>query len=158
MQHPTRFKPKIIGNILLTTRTETTTLPPHTSIPSGVQDLVGYHIDLTDPAGSAVVRLDVEAKHLNRNGTLQGGVHAMLLDAAAGFSASRALGGQGDIVPVVTLTLTTHFLAPVSEGEVVATGHVTGGGRKIIYADAEVRGPDGALLSRASGVFKRTVL
>ncbi|MGC1496976.1 MAG: PaaI family thioesterase [Sulfitobacter sp.] len=142
----------------MTSRTEAKTLPPHTATGSGAQSLVGYRIDLTDPAGSTIVRLDVEAKHLNRNGTLQGGIHAMLLDAAAGFSASRALGGQGDIVPVVTLTLTTHFLAPVAAGEVVATGHVTGGGRKIIYADAEVRGPDGTLLSRASGVFKRTVL
>jgi len=130
-------------------------LPPHKATGSGAQDLVGYKIDLSDPAGGAVVRLTVEAKHLNRNGTLQGGIHAMLLDAAAGFAASRQLAGQGNIVPVVTLSLNAHYLAPADQGEVIARGHVTGGGRKIIYAEAEVRDADGTLLSRGSGVFKR---
>lgn len=137
---------------------EFTELPVHHATGSGAQDLVGYRIDLSDPAGGAVVRLDVQAKHLNRNGTLQGGIHAMLLDAAAGFAASRQLAGQGDIVPVVTLSLNTTYLAPVMQGEVIATGHVTGGGRKIIYAEAEIRSAEGIVLSRGSGVFKRTVV
>ena len=135
-----------------------TPLPPHTAAGSGAQDLVGYRIDLSDPAGGAVVRLEVETKHLNRNGTLQGGIHAMLLDAAAGFAASRALAGQGDIVPVVTLSLNAHYLSPAAQGEVIATGYVTGGGHKIIYAEADIRSADGTLLSRGSGVFKRAAL
>ncbi len=133
--------------------------PPHEPTGSGAQDLVGYRIDLSNPEGGAVVRLQVEAKHLNRNGTLQGGIHAMMLDAAAGFAASRHLAGQDpQIVPVVTLSLTTHFLAPAKTGEVTATGWVRGGGRKVIYADAEIRSADGTLLSQASGIFKRTVI
>jgi uncharacterized protein (TIGR00369 family) len=129
--------------------------PPHVATKSGAQDLVGYTIDLSDSDGGAVVRLHVEAKHLNRNGTLQGGIHAMLLDAAAGFSASRQLAGQGDIVPVVTLSLNAQYLAAAGVGEVIATGRVTGGGRKIIYAEAEICGADGTVLSRGAGVFKR---
>ena len=82
----------------------------------------------------------------------------MLLDAAAGFAASRALAGQGDIVPVVTLSLNAHYLSPAAQGEVIATGYVTGGGHKIIYAEADIRSADGTLLSRGSGVFKRTAL
>jgi uncharacterized protein (TIGR00369 family) len=133
--------------------------PPHEPLGSGAQDLVGYVIDLSDPAGGAVVRLEVEAKHLNRNGTLQGGIHAMMLDAAAGFSASRHLAGQeAQIVPVVTLSLTTNFLAPANLGPVVATGRVTGGGHKIVYAEADIRDAQGTLLSQGTGIFKRTVL
>lgn len=133
--------------------------PPHEPTGSGAQDLVGYRIDLSNPEGGAVVRLEVAAKHLNRNGTLQGGIHAMMLDAAAGFAASRHLAGQDpQIVPVVTLSLTTHFLAPTNTGEVTATGWVRGGGRKVIYADAEIRSAEGTLLSQASGIFKRTVI
>lgn len=136
-----------------------TPYPPHKPLGSGAQDLVGYVIDLSDPAGGAVVTLEVEAKHLNRNGTLQGGIHAMMLDAAAGFSASRHLAGQAaQIVPVVTLSLTTHFLAPANLGTVIATGRVTGGGHKIVYAEAEIRDSAGVLLSQGSGIFKRTVL
>ncbi|MGJ5619697.1 PaaI family thioesterase [Sulfitobacter sp. MF3-043] len=130
-------------------------LPEHKATGSGAQDLVGYRIDLSDPAGGAVVRLTVEAKHLNRNGTLQGGIHAMLLDAAAGFAASRHLAGQGDIVPVVTLSLNAQYLAPAALGEVIARGQVTGAGYKIVHAEAEIRSADGTVLSRGSGVFKR---
>jgi uncharacterized protein (TIGR00369 family) len=137
------------------------TLPfaPHEPTGSGAQELVGYSIDLSDPNGGAVVRLIVEAKHLNRNGTLQGGIHAMMLDAAAGFAASRHLAGQEpQIVPVVTLSLTTQFLAPANLGEVVVTGRVSGGGHKIVYGEAEVRDGQGTLLSKGSGIFKRTIL
>lgn len=133
--------------------------PPHEPEGSGAQDLVGYVIDLTDPDGSAVVRLTVEEKHLNRNGTLQGGIHAMMLDAAAGFAASRYLSGDAPkVTPVVTLSLTSNFLAPAPLGEVIATGHVVGGGRKVVYANADIRDAAGRLLSQGSGVFKRTVL
>lgn len=134
-------------------------MPAHTPTGSGAQSLVGYRIDLSSPDGGAVVRLSIADKHLNRNGTLQGGIHAMMLDAAAGFAASRHLAGQAaEIVPVVTLSLTTHFLAPAASGEVTAKGWVRGGGRKVIYADAEIRDDAGALISQASGIFKRTVL
>lgn len=137
---------------------KTAPLPPHVAAGSGAQDLVGYRIDLSDPAGRAVVTLQVEAKHLNRNGTLQGGIQAMLIDAAAGFAASRVLAGQGEIVPVVTLTLNVQYIAPATLGGVIATGRVTGGGRKIIYAEAEICSADGTILSRGSGVFKRAAL
>lgn len=134
------------------------TLPPHEPTGSGAHALIGYAIDLSDPGGTAVIRLDIEAKHLNRNGTLHGGIHAMMLDAAAGFAASRYLSGQdSEIVPVVTLSLTTHFLAPAPLGQVITTGRVTGGGYKIIYAEAEVRDTAGTLLSQGNGIFKRNV-
>jgi len=121
--------------------------------------MVGYVITLDDPDGSAVVRLTVAAKHLNRNGTMQGGIHAMMLDAAAGFAASRYLAGQDPvIVPVVTLSLTSNFLSPANLGPVITTGRVVGGGRKTVYAHAEIRDGSGLLLSQGSVVFKRTVL
>ena len=133
--------------------------PRHTPPTSGAVKLVGYTVDLSHPDGSAEVRLTVADKHLNRNGTLHGGIHAMMLDAAAGFAASRHLAGQDpDIVPVVTLSLTTNFLAPAPLGDVIVTGRVSGGGHKIVYAQAEVRDIAGTLLSQGNGIFKRTTL
>ena len=130
--------------------------PPHEPTGSGAQSLVGYVIDLTASDGSARVTLDLEPKHMNRNGTLQGGIHAMLLDAGAGFAASRHLAGEApDIVPVVTLSLNISYLAPAVSGRVVSVGHVTGGGRKIVYAEAVIQSEDGTTLSRAQGVFRR---
>ncbi len=118
--------------------------------------MVGYEVDLTDPGGTASVTLEIGPKHLNRNGTLHGGIHAMMLDAAAGFAASRLLANDGQaLVPVVTLTLTTDFVAATQGGMVEAVGRVAGGGYKIVYADAELRDADGRLCSRATGVFRR---
>ena len=132
------------------------TFPPHKAPPSGAQGLVGYRVDLSNPDGTARVVLDMAPQHRNRNDTLHGGIHAMMLDAAAGFAASRRLAGSAsDLVPVVTVSLTTAFLAPARDGQVVALGRVAGGGHKIIYADAEIRDASGTLCSKASGVFKR---
>ena len=123
---------------------------------SGAQALIGYTIDLNAPDGTADVVLNVTAPHMNRNGTLHGGIHAMMLDAAAGFAASRHLGqAEGLLVPVVTLSLTTSFVGPGGAGRVTAHGWVTGGGYKIMYGEAEIRDADGQLLSKGQGVFKR---
>lgn len=130
--------------------------PPHEAPPSGAQGLVGYVVDLSNPDGSALVSLELRDGHMNRNGTLHGGIHAMLLDAAAGFAASRHLAEGADrIVPVVTLSLTTSFVAAAAQGQVLARGHVTGGGRKIVYADAVIRDAAGNICSTAQGVFRR---
>lgn len=131
-------------------------LPPHEPPKSGAELMVGYRIDLNDPSGIATVTLDIDAKHRNRNGTLHGGIHAMMLDAAAGFAASRFLAGEGALVQVMTLSLNTSYVAAVAEGQVVATGKVTGGGYKIVYATAEITDVRGRVLSSAAGVFKRT--
>jgi len=80
----------------------------------------------------------------------------MLLDAAAGFSASRWLAGDGsDLVPVVTLSLTTSFLAPAKAGRVAVTGQTTGGGGRTVFAEATLRDADGEICSTAAGVFQR---
>ncbi|MBW4707150.1 PaaI family thioesterase [Roseobacter sp. YSTF-M11] len=92
--------------------------------------------------------------HLNRNESLHGGILAMMLDSAAGFAASLSFGGD-PLARVVTVSLTTQFVAAVQAGRVVATGNVAGGGRRITYADAEMRDAAGTLIAKASGVFKR---
>ena len=130
------------------------TAPVSASPDSGAQDLVGYVIDLSDPAGGAVVRLDLDARHMNRVGSLHGGIVTMLLDAAAGFAASRAWDDSGEAL-LVTVSLTTNYLASASAGRVTATGRVTGGGNSIKFAESELRDAAGRLLATASGAFKR---
>ncbi len=123
------------------------------SIGSGAQELVGYDIDLSPADGTARVVLDIDARHLNRNGSLHGGIVAMMLDAASGFAASRTVPGD-EIGSVVTVSFTTHYLAPGLPGRVVATGRVAGGGRTLLNCDAELTAVDGSVLARSSGVFK----
>ncbi|WP_235003714.1 PaaI family thioesterase [Jhaorihella thermophila] len=123
-------------------------------IGSGAQDMVGYDIDLSHHDGGARIILDIAPRHLNRVGSLHGGIVAMLLDAASGFAASRSWSEDGDAL-LVTVALNTQYIASAHQGRVIATGYVTGGGKTIRYADAELRAADGRLLAKASGVFKR---
>ena len=121
---------------------------------SGAQDLIGYDIDLSAEDGSTRVTLTVIEQHLNRNRSLHGGIVAMILDAAAGFAVSRYLAPDGDAL-LVTVTLNIQYLAPgLENATVTAVGRRVGGGRKIHYADAELRDESGTVLARASGVFK----
>lgn len=129
--------------------------PPHDAPPSGVAGLIGFHPDLSAQDGSTRVTLDLTAQHLNVSGVLHGGLHTLLLDVAAGFACARHLALNGPFVPVLTLSLTTDYIASVSSGLVTAVGRVTGGGYKIVYAEAVLRDAEGKLLSRATGVFKR---
>ena len=130
-------------------------MPAHEAPKSGAELMVGYRIDLTDPSGTSTVTLEIADKHLNRNGTLHGGIHAMMLDAAGGFAASRNMGDSDELVPVQTLSLTTSFVGAAVKGTVVARGRYTGGGHKIAYATAEMTDAEGRVLSTANGVFKR---
>ncbi|HVY44869.1 MAG TPA: PaaI family thioesterase [Minicystis sp.] len=57
----------------------------------------------------------VDAKHLNRAGTLHGGMLSTFADFAMSSVATRATGGK----PQATIELVTHFLDPVQKGEFV---------------------------------------
>jgi uncharacterized protein (TIGR00369 family) len=129
-------------------------LPGLDEIGSGAQALIGYEIDLTPEDGSARIHLDIEDRHRNRNRTLHGGIIAMMLDAAAGFAASRG-GADAAVVHVVTISLTTNFIAPATGGRVTATGTLTGGGRSVSHAEAHLRDEDGLVRASASAVFTR---
>ncbi|WP_299402568.1 PaaI family thioesterase [uncultured Roseobacter sp.] len=127
--------------------------PPDFPI-SGAQGLIGYRVEVDRTTRRAEVVLDIAVPHLNRNESLHGGIIAMMLDSAAGFAASLHFGGD-ELARVVTVSLTTQFVAAVREGRVVAKGTISGGGRKIVCADAELHDAAGTLIAKASGVFKR---
>ena len=122
---------------------------------SGAQALVGYVVDVGQSDQLARTWLDVEDKHANRNGMLHGGIIAMLLDAACGFTASMRLGGGEALTPLVTISLTTAFVSGARIGSrVTATGYASGGGRKIAYVHGELKDETGAMIATAQGVFK----
>lgn len=121
----------------------------------GARALVGYRIDAGAPEDPVRVTLVIEPKHANRNGMLHGGIIAMLLDAACGFAASKHLGAGEALTPLVTLTLTTSFIAGADIGDTVtAIGTCSGGGRKIAYAAGEVTDQNGRVIATAQGAFR----
>ncbi len=101
--------------------------------------------------GRAEFTLAVKAQHLNFNGGLHGGLVGMLLDVACGYAAMSELTGS-----VATLSLAINYLAGAPVGVVCATGRVTGGGRRIVFASAELADASGRVLATAQGSFRVT--
>ena len=87
----------------------------------------------------------------NPHGTVQAGVHAVLLDAAMNFAINAALVGRDRTN--ATIEMTTELLRPASLGEPYELrGEVVRLTRQIAYGEATLTG-GGKLVSRSSGTF-----
>ncbi len=116
-------------------------------------DSLGIRLASVGP-GRCTFELDIEPRHLNRQGTLQGGVSATLLDAACGYAGLQ--GDDGAMGNAVTLMLTISYLGRVSTGTVRASATVTRAGRSIYFSSAELVSEDGEPIATAQGTFKRS--
>ena len=105
-------------------------------------------------AGTSCIELDVEAKHLNSQGIGHGGVLLSLLDSACGACGSMAPPPAPRCISV-TLSLSANFVHPMKGTKLFARGKMTGGGRGIYFAQAEIHDDTGQLIATANGAFKR---
>jgi len=118
---------------------------------SGAQGLIGYRsFDAGDGIAACVLRLGPQ--HLNRLGVLHGGLVAMLLDNAAGLAVRNF--SRDDETPAVTVSMAVNYISTGKAEEVTATARITGGGRTLKFAEAELHDLDGKLLATASGAYK----
>jgi len=134
------------------------TTPGFADAPGGADNPLLEHlgIRLVDVgAGRAMFEIELDARHLNRQGSLQGGVAATLLDAACGYAglADRDTGALGQ---AVTVMLSIGYLAKVGSGRLRATGKVTKMGRSTYFASGELVSETGDLIATAQGAFKRS--
>lgn len=102
-----------------------------------------------DDAGKA---LTVGAEHLNRNGTLHGGVMATILDTAMGDAVREHL-EEGQETATVSMTVT--YLGPAKEGDDLrASAEVRKAGKKLVLVEADLMRPvDDAPIAHAVGTF-----
>ena len=88
----------------------------------------------------------------NPHGTVQAGVHAVVLDAAMNFAINAALPGRDRTRGTLELKCETMRPAMLAATYVVR-GEVTRLARQVAYAEATIRDTDGTLVSRATGTF-----
>jgi uncharacterized protein (TIGR00369 family) len=105
--------------------------------------------------GRCTFELDLEPRHLNRQGSVQGGVTATLLDAACGYAGLPA-GPDGALGHAVTVMLTISYLSKASTGRLRATAQVTRAGKSLYFASAELTTDACVLVATAQGTFKRS--
>jgi uncharacterized protein (TIGR00369 family) len=85
------------------------------------------------------------------NGVVQGGIVAAMLDLVAAFTSLATL---RDGQTAATVSMAISFLAPVPVGALIATGTVERGGRRLIFARAQLEGAGGGtLLASANTVM-----
>ena len=115
-------------------------------IPPPVAELVGLEI-ISYADGEAVMSLDVDERHENPMGFVQGGVICVLADGAMGFAFATTL---ADGESFTTVEMKTNFLRPFAAGRLVATGRVLNRGRTLGLTEAHVHDADGRLIAHAT--------
>ena len=111
-----------------------------------------YGIEDDDHAGWATAIWEPSALACNPHGTVQAGVHAVVLDASMNFAVNAGLHGHDRTK--ATIELKTETMRPASAGEVLAVrGAVVRETRQIAFAEARVENAGGKLVSRATGTF-----
>lgn len=112
------------------------------------------HLGLTlaaeHPDGSVEVAVDADERHEREGEMVHGGVLMTLLDSAMAHAVGRALPSDARIVSV---SITTDFLAPAKRGRLVARAWVDREGRTTAFPRGEVRDAAGTLVARATGVW-----
>jgi len=88
----------------------------------------------------------------NPHGTVQAGVHAVVLDAAMNFAINAALAGRDRTRGTLELKCETMRAAALGATYAVR-GEVTRMARQVAFAEGTLRDEGGALVSRATGTF-----
>jgi uncharacterized protein (TIGR00369 family) len=101
--------------------------------------------------GRTVIRMAVQPSQLNADGIVHGGVLPAIADGAMG-NALRTLHGAS--AQVLTVEIHLHYLRPVRGGSLLAEGRVVQSGRRVSFAEVELRDEaTGKPVARGSGVF-----
>lgn len=118
----------------------------------GFRKLIGLNL-LELQEGSAVMGLEIGAEHLNSLRTLHGGIIATMIDHAGGMAGCLCK-ETGRLRKAVTLSLTTSFLAPATQGKITATGRKRPSGRRIFFSTVEITDETGRLIAIGEATYR----
>ncbi|MGO9150823.1 MAG: PaaI family thioesterase [Acidimicrobiales bacterium] len=111
-----------------------------------------YGIEDDDRAGWATATFVPTALACNPHGTVQAGVHGVVLDAAMNFATNAGLAGRDRTK--ATLEMKTETMLPALSGQSYAVrGAVMRQARQVAFAEARIEDSEGRLISRSTGTF-----
>ena len=100
--------------------------------------------------GTVTFRCQPDESHYNPIGMVHGGLVCTLLDSALGCATHTTLpAGTG----YTSIEIKVNYLRPVTadSGPLICTGRVTKSGRRVAFAEGEVRDNQGKVVATASG-------
>jgi uncharacterized protein (TIGR00369 family) len=109
--------------------------------------LFGLEISYTED--TCVVEVEVKDFMFNPQGTLHGGVLALILDISMGHFINHSTG-----LPGVTLEMKTQFMRPVGAGRIRCEGRFLRQGRRLSFMEARLTAPDGKLAAMATATWQ----
>lgn len=114
--------------------------------------LLGRTIRAVDrAAGRIELEFTARPDFLNRNGTVQGGMLAAMLDSTVGCAVVSTLPSGSSLV---TLEMKVSYLRPAAAGVIHARGWVVERGGSVAFAAGELRDPDDAVLATATATLR----
>lgn len=111
-----------------------------------------YKPTLRIEEGRAEITIPVQEKFFHAAGAVHGSVYCKAIDDAAFFAANSMV----DDVFVLTVSLNIYLTRSVSAGEMVATGRLVHGSRRLFIAEATLVDSQGREIGRGSGTFVRS--
>jgi uncharacterized protein (TIGR00369 family) len=103
--------------------------------------------------GAAEIRMAVRPDMHHAAHAAHGAVYFKMLDDAAFFAAQSLVSD----VFVLTVSFTVYLLAPVADGEMVASGRVVHRSKRLIIADSTIE-VGGRVVARGNGTLMRSAV
>ncbi len=111
-----------------------------------------YGTEGDDDAGWATAIWEPTALACNPHGTVQAGVHSVVLDAAMNFAVNAGLKGRDRTK--ATIEMKTETVRGAAAGQRLAVrGAVVRETRQIAFAEARIENSEAQLISRSTGTF-----
>ena len=117
----------------------------------GMNDLLGFQL-VEWRAGYAVLEVELDGRHKNRQGGLHGGVTASMVDAVTGYcgiyepDSSKRRGN-------VTVSLNINYIRRPKGARLRATAELIRAGRRLYFAAARVTDDQDILIATAEAVY-----
>ena len=110
-----------------------------------------FRPSITVSEGEAVVRMALRSDMHHAAHAAHGAIYFKMLDDAAFFATQSIVTD----VFVLTVSFNVYLLAPVTDGEMVATGKVVHRSKRLIVAESSIE-VEGKVVARGSGSFMRS--
>ncbi|MDT6962239.1 PaaI family thioesterase [Cupriavidus sp. SZY C1] len=110
---------------------------------------LGLRAEAVDAQG-VTLRLPFQESFRHAGGVVCGQVLMSAADTAMIVAISAALGA---FRPMTTVSLTTHFMRPVIDGDVQVRANVLRLGKTVVFGEIELTGQDGKLAVQATTTY-----
>jgi uncharacterized protein (TIGR00369 family) len=107
---------------------------------------------LTVSEGASEVIIPVRRQFFHAGKAVHGSVYFKALDDAAYFAVNSLVEDRA----VLTISFTVHFMRPVSEGQLKATGRVAHASERLFFAESTLTDSADQILAGAQGTFVRS--